>query len=200
MTCGVDSYPVTPAGGSDGEHPFTFRPHGARLYITEVAVAKGCRRQGVGMALLQAAENVARSGYAPPAAESGAINRDVERGPALYLHVQAGNLGARGLYERAGFRAVGKRSLSALEAASVAHGGDAPQIVAAIRRSIAEMTAAAISGASAATAAATDIDSGATDEFGSNLDEAPLKEQAIALRFEKGLGLKGSHVLMVKEL
>ena len=60
---------------------------GRRLYITEVAVSERMRRRGVALTLLKAAEERARrSGIA-----------------ALYLHVDAGNPAALGLYRRAGF-------------------------------------------------------------------------------------------------
>ena len=63
---------------------------GARLYITEVAVAPRLRRRGVALALLRAAEGHAREGGVQ----------------ALYLHVEANNAAALRLYRRAGFRAL----------------------------------------------------------------------------------------------
>jgi ribosomal protein S18 acetylase RimI-like enzyme len=63
---------------------------GARLYITELAVGTGMRRRGVALKLLRAAEAYGR-------------NRGAR---ALYLHVDAANAAALGLYHRAGFRTL----------------------------------------------------------------------------------------------
>jgi hypothetical protein len=62
-----------------------------RLYISNMSVSPSARRRGVARRLLAAAIATA--------------NRWGE--PSVWLHVGAQNAGARGLYERAGFRRVG---------------------------------------------------------------------------------------------
>lgn len=64
------------------------RPQNSILYITEVAVHPAARRQGVGLKLLLAADQLANL-------------RGVE---TLYLHVDVNNVAALALYEKAGYR------------------------------------------------------------------------------------------------
>lgn len=64
------------------------RPRNSVLYVTEVAVNPAARRQGIGRKLLRAIDLVATM-------------RGTE---TLYLHVDATNLGALALYEKAGYR------------------------------------------------------------------------------------------------
>lgn len=66
------------------------RPEASILYITEVAVHRSTRRQGIGCKLLEAVDRLAKS-------------RDVE---SLYLHVDTTNEAAIALYEKAGYQRV----------------------------------------------------------------------------------------------
>jgi ribosomal protein S18 acetylase RimI-like enzyme len=66
------------------------RAHNSILYLTEVAVNPSFRRQGIGSKLLQAVDELA-------------TRRGIE---TLYLHVDVKNVGALGLYEKAGYRVV----------------------------------------------------------------------------------------------
>jgi len=99
---------------------FVFTPHGARLYVTEMCVDASMRRCGVGLALLEAAEDLAQRDFMPPAGRNGlavdsgtgsaGVGSDVsDTGalrPTLYLHVDARNGAALRLYLRAGYQAV----------------------------------------------------------------------------------------------
>lgn len=88
---GVDIYCAVEAGACVGY--LVIEHAGDQAHVHELAVAGGARRRGIATALLAHAIRAVRS-----AGASGA-----------WLELREGNAAARALYERAGFRATGRR-------------------------------------------------------------------------------------------